>query len=992
MSNPKPRIKSLVAMTTLIVVGNVTLMAATLTWDGDTTAPGLQDGSGNWNTTATDRWYNDSTSSYQAWSNATPDTPVFGNGGSGDYIVTLDEPITAYDLYFNSGGNYTITGNTLTFSHASLYVNEEAVIESMISGSAGLYKHGNAKLILPNANNYTGTTDVRGGAMSIRHSSALGSTNYCHVFDECTLELEGDISVNRGMYIGNNQAADTVANLRNVSGNNTWSGYVNLHGSHPYARVEVADGTTLTVTGPVQHHGSGTGSLTKLGTGTLVLSSNSSNYLGDTHVDEGVLRIRSSNALGSTTAPTTVASGAALEIENNAHVGAEALTLNGTGIGGTGSLRSTGGDNTWDGPVTESSAGIGVDAGTLTINGTISGSGTFRKYGAGTLILTGDNNYAATTDVAAGILNIRHNNALGLASYCHVYSGATLELENDITVSRYMYLGNSSTSDTTLGLRNVSGDNVWNGSVRLHDGHPYARIGVDAGSSLTINGVIQPHPGVPSPAAGSVTKVGDGSLVLTGDNTYTGPTYVDEGVLNIRHSGALGTADTGTTVTAGAALEIEGGITVAGESLTINGTGISAGGALRSVSGDNVWNGTITESSAGIGVDAGTLTISGQISGSGTFRKYGAGKLIFTADNNYAATTDVADGVLNIQHNNALGLASYCHVYSGATLELENDINDITVARGLYIGNNSPSDTTLGLHNVDGNNTWTGFVRLHGNHPYGRVKVADGTTLTITGPVEKHGTGTGSLRKLGEGTLLLTSNSSDYLGETYVDQGTLQVDGSIVSSPSVTVGLDGVLQGTGSVSPIHGAGLLSPGGSAGILTTPSVDPSGGLDFAFEFANLGGPDYGSATNSGNDVLRLTDAADPFEAAMDGSNHVNVYFDVDSLGITNVVRGGFFAESDFLGSISGAAFSYYVRGDGGGSHVFNQQPYYTLAEYDPGLPILFSTVQETANFGSGNVSGYVMQFAAVPEPGTLVLLALGGLCLGFFRCRKRSNILR
>jgi autotransporter-associated beta strand protein len=99
--------------------------------------------------------------------------------------------------------------------------------------------------------------------------------------------------------------------------------------------------STYTVQGAFGIAGGGT--LTKTGTGmTIILNSN--NYTGATTVSQGVLNIRNANALGSTTAGTTVLSGAALEIQGGITT-LEAITINGSGVSDNGALRNISGNN-----------------------------------------------------------------------------------------------------------------------------------------------------------------------------------------------------------------------------------------------------------------------------------------------------------------------------------------------------------------------------------------------------------------------------------------------------------------------------------------------------------------------------------------------------------------------------------------------------------------------------------------------------------------------
>jgi len=113
-----------------------------------------------------------------------------------------------------------------------------------------------------------------------------------------------------------------------------------------------------------------------------------------------------------------------------------------------------------------------------------------------------------------------------------------------------------------------------------------------------------------------VTKSGSGTQVFSGTSTYTGATTVSAGVLNIQNSAALGSTVGDTTVASGAALQIQGGISVGAEALTLNGTGVSSDGALRNMSGTNSYAGAITLGSASrINSDSNVLTLSGGVSG-----------------------------------------------------------------------------------------------------------------------------------------------------------------------------------------------------------------------------------------------------------------------------------------------------------------------------------------------------------------------------------------
>lgn len=261
------------------------------------------------------------------------------------------------------------------------------------------------------------------------------------------------------------------------------------------------------------------------------------------------------------------------------------------------------------------------------------------------------------------------------------------------------------------------------------------------------------------------------------------------------------------------------------------------------------------------------------------------------------------------------------------------------------------------------------------------LEIAGSGTARITGSV----TGTGGLALSGH-RLELTGSSS-YTGQTWVHAGTLVVNGRIGASSGVSVAAAAALAGSGTVSVISGAGSVGPGNSPGILTATSVDPLGGLDFDFELTTTGSPLWSSSTASGNDVLRLTSATSPFGGQpLTPANVVNVYFNAGPLTFGSTFRGGFFTDrdADFLASIEGATFSYYLA-TLSGSTVYGGVSY---SPYAGPFTFTLSTVAETATFAGGTESGYVMQFVVVPEPAGWMLVA-GAVAAAVVGLRRRNR---
>src|SRR5205807_297730 len=122
---------------------------------------------------------------------------------------------------------------------------------------------------------------------------------------------------------------------------------VNLNGTNNTLTVANTGGVTLS--GLV----SGAGALTKTGASTLFLTDNTgaaSTYIGQTNINQGIVNVQSSTGLGASTATVVAGTGAALQLQGGITL-ARALTLNGTGVGGTGAVENLSGINIVSGAI-----------------------------------------------------------------------------------------------------------------------------------------------------------------------------------------------------------------------------------------------------------------------------------------------------------------------------------------------------------------------------------------------------------------------------------------------------------------------------------------------------------------------------------------------------------------------------------------------------------------------------------------------------------------
>ncbi len=585
--------------------------------------------------------------------------------------------------------------------------------------------------------------------------------------------------------------------------------------------VEIASGTTtfdLATNQTLANIISGAGALTKSGAGTLTLSG-ANTYAGLTTVSAGTLIIGNNTALGITAAGTTVESGAALVLQgpsSSLNVD-EALTLSGTGVGGTGAVRSTSNFNTLLGAITlasdvriEADATGGLDirstvsgdgrtvtfggSGTITMQGAGSlalGSGSVVKEGTGILGLFRTNTYTGDTHIKSGFLQFAGGSALSDTGRLILDAGT---------------VGQSISNTETIG--SLSGS----GTLRLQSG---GTIIVGDDSSTTFSGNIILF----SDGTGGLTKRGSGTLTLSGANTYAGLTTVSAGTLRAAGATALGSTAAGTTVESGATVEIEGDISVA-EAFSIAGNGVANNGAIRFLSGIPTLSGAITltadarinsDSSSGFaGISGGitgnnfnlTLGGSGLLRvnsvidiGTGGLTKDGAGTLLLSRSNTYTGLTRILAGALSITNQNALGdSSSGTTIEDGGMLFLDGTTGDIRLSEALTLNGAGPADFGA-LRSAGSNNFLNSTTTLASNSrievgssllvftaPITSAGTGTGQTLSFGGPgnvsvVAAVALGTGGLIKEGTGTVSL-QRANSYTGDTQVRDGVLEISSS----------------------------------------------------------------------------------------------------------------------------------------------------------------------------------------------------------------------
>jgi len=747
--------------------------------------------------------------------------------GTSGNVLGINAAASSTALYT---GAFTLNNNLALGSTATSTAGASYTLTGVVSGSGNLKltRLGagtqNSNLFLTGSNTYTGKTILDTGITTITSlnsvsggtaSSSLGAPT---TLANGTIDI-GGLSASTLKYLGAGETTDRVINMAGTttgvtidsSGTGALIFSSNLTATGVGAKTLTLQGNNTgnnAINGAIVNSGSGATALTKTGPGTWVLGG-ANTYTGATILTGGTVTLNYATNNNSKVAGVLTLSGVNLNLSGGST--AQAVTSTTLTAGASSINRPSGSSTMALGALTATAAGstlnlgagsiasttTAVTAGILTPRITVAGADWGVSGASGTNAITalasGSYSSLATVTGTDTLNSLQTDNA----SLSGSRTTNTLKIKTT-TTGQSLALGANNLKVTAGGLLFVGADDyaisgstgVLSSGIATNSDLIVQQFGA---GNLTISAIIGNGNGT-----STLTKAGTGTLTLTGSNTYTGQTYINQGIVSINSNAALGAIATGATI------NLNGGTlqqAVGTGDLALD----NAGSNKRLVAlGAN--GGTISV----LGTD--NLTISGVISGAasttGALTKSGVGKLTLTGANSYAGGTTIAGGVVVAGNASALGNAAGIlgfGVSSSGTFQL----NNFSVTVGGLTG-----DSTAAVSN---SGTTTASV----------LTINNLTAFDYAGVLADGGSATLSLTKLGNGTQIL-SGLNTYTGTTTVSNGFLQIgngsttgtlgtggvanNASLIFNRSDAITVSNLIAGTGSVTQA-GASTLTLSGS-----------------------------------------------------------------------------------------------------------------------------------------------------------------------------------
>ncbi len=872
--------------------------------------------------------------------------------GSTDFVVSG----SAFILGASNATGTVDVQNPLNLNGFQQFIRADdgsAAIDGILSGvvsNGSLTKTGLGTLALTNANTYSGTTRVLAGALRIANNLALQNS---------PLDTSGggriELAVTTPTFAGLSGTTDLATEVS--------SGYDGLAS----LTLNVGSGVTQTYSGAIAEGAAGM-TLTKTGEGTQILSG-ANTYTGLTTVSAGTLQL-------------------------------------GVGPG-------------LDGNISNSASLVLLQGGSTTgvVNGVISGTGLLAVAGSGTVrFASAANTYTSQTVIQSGVVEATVLANTGVASSLGTPTtagNARIDLGSGTSVGGLRYVGTGDSTNRPIFLAGSAGGG---GILDASGSGPVAFLGGvtgNAGTTLTLAGSNTGANYITAITGSNVVKTGVGTWVF-GTNSFTGRLFVEQGTI-VATGDAPGGSGTSSSLgkqngptpllglvngTGTAALLAADGVTISrvievaalgsgSQEVVLGGSGAGeatfdansalrlgrgvtlaadAGGNVRFLTPTANWQQQNGSADPAVAVTIGTPTATGTVT------------LETTLPASITAVT-VRQGTLRLGNGTtvgALGPASVLTGSAGATLAFDrSDTINSGVDFAAAIGG-AMNVTQLGSGTVvlAGVNTYTGTTSIAAGaiRVSGSGRIADSARIDVgaAGAIvfdrsdDYGGAYDGKLAGSGfvsvqSGSLTLTGLNT-FAGSSEVLSGAvLKLDGQI-NNTTLSVAGGATLMGSGTIlGTTTIAGLHSPGSSPGIQTLGNLTYLSGASVQWELWS--NTILNTATPSDYDQILLTGNLD-----FSGATTFNIVFS-GSAGPTNYSE---VAWGDAFWDTNQEWLVYDVAGTTTGFGNLTLAP----ANWQDGSGALFNTARPGSSFQLQQRSNDVyLVYSAIPEPGSLVLAAIG-----------------
>ncbi|ECL1610987.1 fibronectin-binding autotransporter adhesin ShdA [Salmonella enterica subsp. enterica] len=741
----------------------------------------------------------------------------------------------------------------------------EGELKNTLSGTGSLVKIGTGELTLNGDNDYSGGTTISDGTLIANHADSLGT---------------GAIDNSGVLQVGEGELKNTLSGTGSLVKIGT--GELTLNGDNDYSGgTTISDGTLIADhadslgTGAIDNSGVlqvgegelentlfGSGSLVKTGTGELTLSGDNNTYFGDTTIAGGTLIAANVNALGSgnidNSGTLMLDANGAFKLANiTTHSGATTALAAGSTLYASQLTQENGstlsidlGAATDDAMITADSVTLG---GTLNVTGigSVTDSWTPEAY-TYTLI---DSDSAITSDFDDLTIAGMNREDVDFLTI----DGKVDETDNthyDLTASLSWYADRDNATTDAHGTFTLSDpDGSFNVAATLTD----VDDTLDPGSRWD---------------GKSLTKEGAGTLILSGDNDYSGGTTINEGTLVAASTTALGAGlvDNNATLV----LDVDGEVSAAGGITTHSGatTQLALGTSLDL--GDSA---LIQQDGSTLNVELNSDSVQPLITGGSATL---GGDLVVSDASLQARASDAEFQSFKLMDMDS----DISGDFTSLTMNLTDQPDYLTVT-----GTINPADASeyLLTEGLSWNATATSATPAHGTFTLGA-----GDSFEVTSVLgDKTGNGDWdgkSLTKLGAGKLTL-SGANTYSGDTNVQEGTLWLTGA------------GTIGEVGSQQAVNVASGATFGGSNGTTVNGQVTNEGTLVFGDS------EETGAIFTLNGDLINMGTITSGSSASTPGNT---LYVDGDYTG-----NGGSLYLNTVLGDDDSATDKLVITGDASGT---------------------------------------------------------------------------